>query len=137
MKTWTKVEQDFYNGISQTELANSVNGKLYRFGCRPKNSEVEDIVIKVSSLDAAQLQSGTVAVMVFCKDLGGDKTGWLVPNISRIEELESLVDQLPNELRSLMPEYNGISLFEGVGNFEQKDTEEHFVSCKLKFNFLN
>lgn len=135
-KTWSDIEQDFYNAIKQTELAHTVNGGVYKFGIRPKNSKKEDVIIKVSALGAKQLQEGTVTVMVYLQPLAKHSDGWIVPNKQRIAEIERLVDQLPEELMPLLTEYNGLKLFDGVGNYTEPDTEEFFVSVKIKFIFL-
>lgn len=135
-KTWSEVEQDFYNAISQTDLGHEINGNVYKYGIRPKSSKKEDVIIKISSLNAKQLQEGTVAIMVFLQPLKKHSDGWVVPNKKRIADIESLVNKLPEEIIPLLPKYNGLSLFDGVGNFYESETEEFFVSAKIKFNYL-
>jgi hypothetical protein len=135
-KTWTMIEQDFFKALQSTELAATINGQVCKFGMRPKNSKQEDTVIKVSALDAKQLQSGTVSVITYIQPLDKSSDGWIVPDKERIAEIEALTNQLPEELMKLMPCYNGIKLFDGVGNYEERETEEFFVSVKIKFDYL-
>lgn len=135
-KTWSDIEQDFYTAVSKTELAHTVSGGVYKYGIRPKSSKKEDVIIKVSALNAKQLQEGTVAVMVYLQPQTKHSDGWIVPDKRRIAEIERLVDSLPEELLVLLPEYNGIRLFDAVGNYAEPDTEEFFVSAKIKFDFL-
>lgn len=135
-KTWSIIEQDFYNAVKKTVLAHEINGGVYKYGIRPKNSKKEDVIIKVSALNAKQLQEGTVAIMVYLQPMTKHSNGWIVPDKNRIAEIENLVNQLPEELLTLLPEYNGIKLFDGVGNYAEPDTEEFFVSVKIQFSFL-
>lgn len=135
-QTWSTVERDFYNAIKQTGLAHAVNGEVCKFGMRRKSSKKEDVVVKVASLDAKQLQSGTVSVITFLQPYAKSEDGWAVPDKDRIAEIEALTNRLPEELMRLMPEYNGIKLFDGVGNYYERDTEEFFVSVKIKFDYL-
>lgn len=135
-KTWSDIEQDFFNAVKQTALAHAITGDVYKFGIRPKGSKKEDVIIKVSALNASQVQEGTVAVMVYLQPLKKHSDGWIVPNKRRIAEIETLVDALPEELLPLMPDYSGIQLFDGVGNYAEPDTEEYFVSVKIKFHYL-
>jgi hypothetical protein len=135
-KTWSDIETDFYHAVKKTALAHAINGDVYKFGIRPKNSKKEDVIIKVSALNASQVQEGTVAIMVYLQPLKKHSDGWIVPDKRRISEIETLVDALPEELLPLMPEYDGIKLFDGVGNYAEPDTEEFFVSVKIKFNYL-
>lgn len=135
-KTWSTIEGDFYNAIKQTELAKAISGDVYKFGIRPKGSKKEDTVVKVSALDAKQLQSGTVSVITYLQPLTKADDGWVVPDKGRIAEIEALTDSLPDELMRLMPDYDGIKLFDGVGNYYEDDTEEYFVSVKIKFDYL-
>lgn len=135
-KTWSTIEQDFYSALQNTALANAINGAVYKFGMRPKDSKQEDTVLKVSALDAKQLQTGTVSIITYIQPLDKSDDGWIVPNKERIAEIEELTNQLPEELMKLMPLYNGIKLFDGVGNYEERETEESFVSVKIKFDYL-
>lgn len=135
-QTWSTIERDFYNAIKQTELAHSINGDVCMFGMRKKSSKKEDVVIKVASLDAKQLQSGTVSIITFLQPYTKSEDGWIVPDKKRIAEIEALTNQLPEELMRLLPDYDGIKLFDGVGNYYEDDTEEYFVSVKIKFDYL-
>lgn len=135
-KTWSMIEQDFYEALNHTELASTIKGQVYKFGMRPKSSKQEDTVLKVSALDAKQLQSGTVSVITYIQPYGTSDDGWIYPDKDRIAEIEKLTNQLPEELMHLMPCYNGIKLFDGVGNYEERETEEFFVSVKIKFDYL-
>lgn len=135
-KTFSDIEQDFYNAIKKTTLAREVSGAVYKYGIRPKGSKKEDVIVKVAALTAKQMQEGTVSVMVYLQPLSKDKDGWIVPDKRRIALIERLVDNLPEELLALLPEYNGIRLFDAVGNYAEPDTEEFFVSVKIKFDYL-
>ncbi len=135
-KTFSDIEQDFYNAIKKTTLAHEVSGAVYKYGIRPKGSKKEDVIVKVAALTAKQMQEGTVSIMVYLQPQSVHTDGWIVPDKRRIALIERLVDKLPDELLKLLPEYNGIRLFDAVGNYAEPDTEEFFVSVKIKFDYL-
>ena len=85
MKTQTAVEQDFYDAISKTQLAEMVSGEIYKSRIRPLNSTAEDIVIISTALNASQLQEGVVTILIYTQGIKRDSN--LLPDLERISQM--------------------------------------------------
>ena len=89
-KTEKRIERDFYEFVTKSELAKAVSGKVYRKGMRPPESDKEDIVVKFLSGVDEQVQSGIVVLNIYVPDISVRSRGAKVENIKRIDELEEL-----------------------------------------------
>lgn len=134
-KTVQDIEDDFYNAIKQTSIVSSVSGELYKQGLRPVNSKLEDINLIVTTLDSEQYQNGIITLLVFCNgvDLYQSQT---VPDKARIKEVSSKLLLITDELKNLMPEYDGFYFAQGITNDWDVETEQYFVSAKIGFKYL-
>ena len=64
-KTEKRIERDFYEFVTKSELAKAVSGKVYRKGMRPPESDKEDIVVKFLSGVDEQVHSGIVVLNIY------------------------------------------------------------------------
>lgn len=136
IKTESQVEQDFYNGLRKTSLINNVRGKLYKYGLRPFDSKNEDVVLRVTTLNANQLQEGVVTIMVFIKNIDGAEMGRLTPNKKRIAEVETMCLECLEELKHIMEDYGNLRLETSIVSKYDSDTKQSFVSTRIKFSYL-
>lgn len=129
-KTEKRIERDFFEFVSKSELAKAITGKVYRKGMRPPDSGKEDIVVKfLSGLDE-QVQSGIVVINVYVPDTVIRKTGAKVENITRIEELEELIISFVENNDS--NEYD-LSRDGTPKSLEAEGIEQHFIYARIKF----
>lgn len=134
-KTYQDIEDDFYNAVNQCEIVSSVSGKLYKRNMRPLNSKLEDINLIVTMLDSAQYQNGIITLLVFCNgvDLYKSQT---VPDKARIKTLSTKLLTIIDELKPLMPTYDGFYFAQAITNDWNPETEQYFVSVKIGFRYL-
>lgn len=129
-KTEKRIERDFFEFVSKSELAKAITGKVYRKGMRPPDSGKEDIVVKfLSGLDE-QVQSGIVVINVYVPDTVIRKTGAKVENIARVEELEELIISFVENNDS--NEYD-LSRDGTPKSLEAEGIEQHFIYARIKF----
>lgn len=129
-KTAKQIEKDVFRIVRNSELKNVIGGTFYRAGMRPKNASTEDVVVKFLSGIDGQEQSGVVLVHVYVPNIQVSKDGELVENITRIDELEGLINTLFAELEN--DEY----LFEKDGtphSFPVEGIEQHFINVRLHY----
>ena len=129
-KTAKQIEKDVFRIIRNSELKDVIGGTFYRAGMRPKNATTEDVVVKfLTGLDG-QEQSGVVLVHVYVPNIQVSADGELVENITRIDELEGLINTLFADLEN--DEY----LFEKDGtphSFPVEGIEQHFINVRLHY----
>ena len=129
-KTAKQIEKDVYRIMRNSELKNVIGGKFYRAGMRPKNAKTEDVVVKFLTGIDEQEQSGVVLVHVYVPNIQASKDGELVENITRVDELEELLNATVANLE------DGEYLFEKDGtpnSFPVEGIEQHFINMRLKY----
>lgn len=129
-KTAKQIEKDVFRIMRNSELKNVIGGKFYRAGMRPKNAKTEDVVVKFLTGIDEQEQSGVVLVHVYVPNIQASKDGELVENITRVDELEELLNATVANLE------DGEYLFEKDGtpnSFPVEGIEQHFINMRLKY----
>lgn len=129
-KTAKQIEKDVFRIVRNSELKNVIGGTFYRAGMRPKNASTEDVVVKFLAGIDGQEQSGVVLIHVYVPNIQVSKDGELVENITRIDELEELLNTLIADLEN--DEY----LFEKDGtphSFPAEGIEQHFINVRLHY----
>lgn len=135
MKTVQDIEDDFYTAVNKTSVVAAISGKLYKQNMRPNVSKAEDINLIVTTLDAEQWQSGVVTLLAFLNGVTLYKSQ-TVPPKQRISEISTLFAGILEELKPLLPNYDGLKFFSAITNDWDVDTKQYFVSCKIFFNYL-
>lgn len=127
-KTGQQIEDDVFSLFEKSTLLSLINGKVYLFGMRPKNSGNEDAVVKfVTGLDG-QIQTGVVVINIYVPNI--EFNGVMVRNIERCAEIEKSVNQW---VKSLIPNEYLFSLAQTIYTEEDPDIEQHFISIRLKY----
>ena len=129
-KTAKQIEKDVFRIMRNSELKNVIGGKFYRAGMRPKNAKTEDVVVKFLTGIDEQEQSGVVLVHVYVPNIQASNDGELVENITRVDELEELLNTTVANLE------DGEYLFEKDGtpnSFPVEGIEQHFINMRLKY----
>lgn len=129
-KTAKQIEKDVFRIIRNSEFKDVIGGTFYRAGMRPKNAMTEDIVVKFLTGIDGQEQSGIVLIHIYVPNIQVSNDGELVENITRIDELEELLNNLIAGLEN--DEY----LFEKDGtpnSYPVEGIEQHFINVRLHF----
>lgn len=129
-KTEKRIERDFFEFVSNSELAKNISGMVYRKGMRPVGSDKEDIVVKFLSGIDEQIQSGIIVLNIYVPDTTIRSTGAKVEDIKRVEELEELVLSFIEENDST--EYE-LSKDGTPKSLEAEGIEQHFIQVRIKY----
>lgn len=129
-KTEKRIERDFFEFVSNSELAKNISGMVYRKGMRPVGSDKEDIVVKFLSGIDEQIQSGIIVLNIYVPDTTIRSTGAKVEDIKRVEELEELALSFIEENDST--EYE-LSKDGTPKSLEAEGIEQHFIQVKIKY----
>lgn len=129
-KTEKRIERDFFEFVSNSELAKNISGMVYRKGMRPVGSDKEDIVVKFLSGIDEQIQSGIIVLNIYVPDTTIRSTGAKVEDIKRVEELEELALSFIEENDST--EYE-LSKDGTPKSLETEGIEQHFIQVRIKY----
>ena len=127
-KTEKRIERDFFEFVSNSELAKNISGMVYRKGMRPVGSDKEDIVVKF--LSGIEIQSGIIVLNIYVPDTTIRSTGAKVEDIKRVEELEELALSFIEENDST--EYE-LSKDGTPKSLEAEGIEQHFIQVRIKY----
>ncbi|MDR0385394.1 MAG: hypothetical protein LBH60_04895 [Prevotellaceae bacterium] len=128
-KTGQQIENDIYGLVKSSPLASLINGGIYKFGTRPKDSTNEDAIVKFVQGYDDQIQSGTVVVNVYVPDFDPYKNGVLVRDITRCEEIEIAANEW---VQTLTAENYKFKLAQTIYTQEEPEINQHFVSIRLR-----
>lgn len=129
MKTGLQFEQEFYSGVVGKL---PIKGKYYRDGLRPPdnvNTSEDCIVIFKAGIDG-DIQRGYITINIYVPNI--TYNGRKIKDIGRCEFLESALNTFAENL--FIPEYK-IEREGTIKTYNVYDTEEHFVSLEIKYNY--
>ena len=136
MKTGKEIQHDFYLLLKGSSLLQVVSGGLYKAGHRPHGSREEDIVVVFTTSTAEQVQEGVVTIRIYVPDIDPYDSGVLEEDGFRAMELERAAqDWFDNMSRSEAP--MRLRLQGAVETLEDYETKQHYVSMRIRFNYLN
>jgi hypothetical protein len=137
MKTAKQIQGDIIGLLRGSHLANAVNGEVYRFGYRPRDSSKEDIIVVFTTGVPDQIQTGIVTLNIYVPDVEDEATGdgSMLENGRRCEALEVAACEWAESLTADKSDYR-FSLQHTVYTEEEPDIKQHFVAVKLKYELL-
>ncbi|MDR0207342.1 MAG: hypothetical protein LBI45_08825 [Bacteroidales bacterium] len=135
MKTAKQIQSDIIELLKDSELSNAVNGKIYRFGYRPRNSQAEDIIVIFTAGFAEQIQTGIVTINIYIPDIENVDNGVMLENGRRGGELEIAACNWVESLTADKSDYK-FSLQQTVYTEAEPEINQHFVVVKLKYELL-
>ncbi len=131
-KTGSTFEKEIFHLIRNSGLKSKISGNVYRAGMRPFNSSKEDAVITFITGRDGERQKGIVTINVYVPDINHE--GKIkVKNIGRCNEIEEYLEEIVRELKK---DGYRFSLDSIIQTFQEEDIEQHFVSVKLKFEYV-
>lgn len=139
IKTEYEFEQDFYDIVKRTEIAHQVNGDVYKSGLRPVDSTKEDVVVKITTVNAEQVQKGVVTITIYVPNIDGlPNSSRPVPNRARIGALQKACRNYRDEVAELLNgAYAGLQYETAIKTLELPDRKQSCISIKLEFKYLS
>jgi len=131
-KTGQQVEDDIYGMVKNSPLVSIINGKVYKYGTRPRDSKKEDAVVRFVTGFDSQIQSGTVVINIYVPDFDAFQDGLLVRDITRCTEIEVAANKWIDSLTVEKTDYN-FKLSQTIYTEEEPEINQHFVSIRLRF----
>lgn len=134
--TSKQVQGDVYRLLKNSPLAGLISGDVYRKDMRPRDSRKEDAVVIFTSGLSDQIQTGIVTVNIFVPDRDGDASGVREENGQRCEDLEKAAAAWVKSLTADRSCYR-FQLAETIYTETDRETDQHFVVVKLKYQFYD
>ena len=135
MKTGKEIQGDVMDLLRGSGLAAMVSGAVYRNGCRPRDSKLEDIIVTFTAGLSEQIQTGVVTVNIFVPDIDPWKNGVLVEDGARCAEIERAAAEWVERLTAAKSNYR-FSLNQTIATYESMEVNQHFVCVKLKYELF-
>lgn len=133
IKTAIEIEEMMYSALESC-FEGKISGTLYKEGCRPLDSELEDAVIAVGKTSAEQIQTGRAIINIYAPDIDNNSKR-LVPDKSRLTELAKMKDDLLDVLNSADTDYLFV-LADAPEAVSASDIKQHFVNINLDFECI-
>jgi hypothetical protein len=134
-RTGQQVENDIYGLVKSGPLKSFINGEVYKYGMRPRDSKAEDAIVKfVTGLDD-EIQTGVVVVNIYVPDIEPFQAGVMVRDIARCAEIETKANEWIKSLTAGTTDYL-FSLAQTIYTEEEPKINQHFVTVRIKFKLL-
>lgn len=132
VKTETQIETDFYRIIKSSQIPSIINGKVYRRGMRPLDSQKEDCIVQFLSGQNGQLQEGVLNMNIFVpKILIGSNTN-KVEDLKRVEELEIAIMELFTD-KAFENSYYLVEVNETPQAIDYADIEQTCINTRIHY----
>lgn len=135
-KTGHQIQTDLYEMLKDTVLVSALSGSIYRAGLRPRDSQLEDLMVIFTTADAEQVQEGVVTLNVYVPDICPFANGVYVENIARCEVVEGLVQ---TQVDAMTADKSNYKFHLNTAVHTQHDDEIHqsFVVARLSFRYFD
>lgn len=134
MKTAKEVQSDFLDMMRKSEIAKHINGKVYRSGYRPKDSQKEDLTVAFIEGLTNQIEKGVVNINIYVPRIAFQDR--FLENGKRTAEIERLCASWLEEFDPSKTEYL-IELQSTIKTFEMEEVKQDFVNMRLKYQRFN
>ncbi len=134
-KTGQQIEDDIYELLNNSSLPSVINGTVYKFGMRPKDSTLEDAIVKFVTGLNGDIQEGVVVVNIYIPDFDAYGDGVMRKDITRCTELEITANKWVETIIDKSIDY----LFElqhTIYTEPEYEIDQHFIAIKLKYKLV-
>jgi len=131
-QTGQQIEDYVFGLVKNSPLASLINGGVYKFGTRPRDSKKEDAIVKFVTGYDGQIQSGTVVINIYVPDIDAFNNGVMVRDIRRCIEIETTANEWIESLTAENSDYM-FRKAQTIYTEEEAEINQHFVSIRLKF----
>lgn len=143
-KTAKEIEGDVFQllrnttflwGATTKTMQGVISGKVYRFGSRPRDSKLEDAVVKFTAGRTDQIQTGVVTINLYVPDIDPFLNGVLVEDQKRCSELEAAAEKWVQQLTAARTDYL-FSCPSTIQTIAAEEINQHFVVIALNYRLL-
>lgn len=134
MLTAHKVQTDIMALLADSELCAEVSGEVYRYGYRPRDSRLEDIVVRFVTGTPSQVERGAVTLNIFVPDITPYNDGVYVEDGHRTSYIEELADRWVQSLTTSRTNYR-FNLLRTISTDNDEAVHQHFVVVQLEYQF--
>lgn len=143
-KTAKEIEGDVFSLLKNTAitwegqqktLEEIISGSVYRFGSRPRDSKLEDAIVKFSAGRTDQIQTGVVTVNIYVPDIDPFLNGVLTEDQPRCSELEIAANRWVERLTANRSDYK-FSCPITIHTVPAEEINQHFVVIALNYKLL-
>ncbi len=136
-RTGQEVEDAVFGLLKDSSISGKITGDVMLHGIRPRESQVEDAVVKFVAGLPEQIETGIVVVNIFVPDIDAYGNGQFVPDKGRLTELEQYAAEWVEELKKKQT-VSGFqfALADTIHSTEFLEKQEHFVVIRLKYKAL-
>lgn len=131
IKSEERIEQDVYD-VLRDEINGLIDGKAYKSGCRPIDSDQEDAVITVSNASGDQIQVGHVIINIYVPDIDNG-SGSIIQNKSRTRELADYMESFIETLNECTTDEYTFYPGKAAKTYDEPDILQHRVSMDIEF----
>ena len=128
------MEKLIYRILNSSALVAEIDGRVYRYGMRPRDAKSEDIVVRLISGNLGQRQSGEVEILLYVSQLNVGRHTDPVNDLARIQWLIDL-------LHEVIEDHNGPRVNFSIDSEPQltmlPDRKQTEVKITLGYDFVN
>lgn len=137
-KTEKQIQSDVILLLEGSSLKQSLSGGVYRgtpnSSYRPRNSQLEDLIVIFTEGIPDEVESGTVTLNIYVPDIDPYNNGVLVEDGKRTAELEALADDWVKSLTCDKSNYR-FRLRQTIYTERDEAVHQHFVVVKLAYQY--
>lgn len=136
-RTGQEIEDAVFGLLKNSSISGKITGDVMLHGIRPRESQVEDAVVRFVAGLPEQIETGIVVVNIFVPDIDAYGNGQFVPDKGRLTELEQYAAAWVEELKKKQT-VSGFqfALADTIHSTEFLEKQEHFVVIRLKYKAL-
>lgn len=136
-RTGQEIEDAVFGLLKNSSISGKITGVVMLHGIRPRESQVEDAIVKFVAGLPEQIETGIVVVNIFVPDIDAYGNGQFVPDKGRLTELEQYAAAWVEELKKKQT-VSGFqfALADTIHSTEFLEKQEHFVVIRLKYKAL-
>ncbi|MDR2765132.1 MAG: hypothetical protein LBB90_08895 [Tannerella sp.] len=131
-RTGQQIENDLYEFLKKSSLPGIISGNVYKYGVRPKDSVLEDAIVKFVEGSDGDIQEGTVVVNIYVPDFDPYGDGILRKDIERCQEIEVAANTWVESLGAGRSDYQ-FRKAQTIHTQEEDEIRQHFVTVRLRY----
>nr|DAK10612.1 MAG TPA: hypothetical protein [Caudoviricetes sp.] len=135
-KTGKQIEGDIYNFLRNSTLFSMISGAVYRAENRPRDSRLEDAVVRFTAGLPNQIQTGVVTINIFIPDIDPYNNGVFVEDSKRAEFLEQHAAKWVDSLSAAISCYK-FKLQQTICTIADTAIKQHFIAIKLGYSYFD
>lgn len=120
--------------LSNSELSQIVNGKIYTMGERPDYSICEDVIINHKSGSGERIQEGVAEILIYTLDKLST-TGY-IQDSARLETLVPIANKWIENINSYATSCR-LTLKSPVEIIEESEIGQHYISLNINYKLIN